>query len=165
MTTLPSTRSTAWHEAAHCAALCLAGLTPLVCRVDWPERTLLGSTHPDWEHNDFTPDTMYALLISVLQGPLNDGQRVDAWPIDPDTWEDGSHKDGEQAEFIAQWLGFDAAGVDWHYAIFRAQKLGRDRTFRRLVVEIAGALEDKEVLFQSELQQLTDAVLGEQKET
>lgn len=154
----PSTRSTCWHEAAHCASLCLAGLTPLLVRVDWPSETLLGSVKMDWENHDPTPDVMREVLLAILQGPLSDGESVDRWdwPIDVDT------RDGEQCAFLADVLNLDQ--VDFLQIVSKAQRLGRDRTFRRLLVDISAALEDKEVLVQPELQALTDAVLSDSQE-
>ena len=155
---LPSTRSTCWHEAAHAAALCLAGMTPLVARVDWPTKTLAGCVSIDWERNDPTPDVLREVLLAIVQGPLANGESVDRWdwPISVDT------PDGEQCAFLVDVLKLDQ--VDWLGIVCKAQRRGRDRTFRRLMVAISNALEAKEVLLQPELQALTDTVVGRQEE-
>jgi hypothetical protein len=151
----PSTRSTCWHEAEHAASLCLAGMTPLVARVDWPTETLAGAVTMDWERHDPTPDVLREVLVSVLLGPLSNGELVDRWdwPVNVDT------SDGEQVRFLVNLLRLDQVG--FLQIVFKAQRLGRDRTFRRLLVDISNALEHKEVLLQPELQAMTDAVLSE----
>jgi hypothetical protein len=44
---LPGSRERAYHEASHCAALCVAGLVPSVVRTDFPDDAA-GSMDIDW---------------------------------------------------------------------------------------------------------------------
>lgn len=160
MTVLPGTREVCWHEAHHAAALCLSGLTPLLVRVDWPTQELAGSVKPDWENHAPNPDVMREVLIAILQGPISAGGLHEAqitWPIDPTTgWQDGTRRDVEQIQFIVESLGLDR--IDWLGIVNEAVSLARSPRFRRLVVEIATALEHTELLFQHELIALTAKV-------
>ena len=159
------TDTTAWHEAGHAASLCLSGLTPLPVRSDWPTQTLLGQVKFDWEAHEPTEDVMREVLVSVLQGPIAEGEVLEVWdwPINPDAVTPECRRDAEQAAFIVDLLHLDQ--VDFLQIAFKATQLGRDRTFRRLLVAISSALEDKELLFKDELQQLTDAVIAEREDT
>ena len=161
---LPRTDSTVWHEAGHAASLCLSGLTPLLVRSDWPTETLLGQVKLDWENHDPTEDVMREVLVGVLQGPIAAGEVLEVWdwPINPDAVPAECRRDAEQAAFVVDLLHLDQ--VDFLQIAFKAEHLGRDRTFRRLLVAISSALEEKELLFQDELQQLTDAVIAEREE-
>jgi hypothetical protein len=153
---LPTGREVAWHEAHHAAALCLAGLTPLVARTDWPTPTLAGVVKPDWERHPIDDRTMGALLVAILMGPISEGEPVFthvAWPIDPDEWQDGCQADAAQLSFVAQWLGLDL--VDYMKVVCEAGRLAKDLRYRRLVVAIAHALERDEIVLQPELEQLT----------
>ena len=157
MSQAPATISeTSWHEAHHAASLCLDGLTPLVARIDWPTATLAGTVRPDWETHDINEHTMRRLLISVLLGPISEGERVYvhvAWPINPAEWQDGCQADAKQAAFITQWLGIGLA--DYIRYVYAADQRAKDLRFLRLVVAIAHELERSEVLMQPELERLT----------
>jgi hypothetical protein len=158
---LPSARALAWHEAGHAAALCVVGWPPAWVRIDWPSDSLLGSVGPDWESRDPDERTMRELLVSVLQGPISDGERrISDWPILPEQWKAGNRRDAEQAAFIAHYLGIDRA-ADWGWFVFKAQRLGRTRRFRELVVAIASELERVEVLLRPELVHLTEGANGD----
>lgn len=165
MNMLPRTDSTVWHEASHAASLCLSGLVPVLVRCDWPTQTQLGSVRFDWTAFEPSELVMREILVSLLQGPLAEGEVLDHWdwPIDPDAVTPECRKDAEQAAFIVGLLHLDR--VDFLQIAFKATQLGRDRTFRRLLVAISNALEDKELLFKDELQQLTDAAIAEREET
>ena len=159
MSVLPSTRTLAWHEAHHAAALCLSGLPPVWARIDWPEERLGGSVRVDWEHHDPDPGTLREVLIATLMGPICDAEsRLDDWPIRAYEWDVGNQRDAEQAAFLADVLGLDQ--VDWLGVVFKATTRSRERRFRELVVKIAGELERVEVVFQPELIRLAEGVSG-----
>jgi hypothetical protein len=89
-------------------------------------------------------------LFAIVMGPISDGETaIDQWPIDPSAWHDRNTTDGKLAAFIAEWLSFD--NVDWLWITHKARSLGRQQHYRRLVVAISHALQDREVLFKHEL--------------
>jgi hypothetical protein len=113
----------------------------------------------DWEHHDFTPRHMHADLLSVVLGPIADGEpqlNVSCWPIDPDQWQDANVHDGRQDKFLVDWLGLDQ--VAWGYALHKASRRTRDRRFSRLVSEIARELEQTGELHQPELNAIAERV-------
>lgn len=142
---LPSTRSTCYHEAAHAASLILNGWPPKVVRVDMP-RGLLGSCKVDWDARDPSDTgTLRLALISVLCGPMSDGENVTQWY--PDAWPE--NRDGQQAKYLSEELGLDE--VAWGFVCYKAARQCRDRHFRTLQVAIAQRLEDVEIVGQAEL--------------
>ncbi len=155
---LPPTRQTAMHEAHHAAALCLFGMPPLVVRCDWPEERRLGWTQLDWKHNTPDRETLCQVLVATLMGPVAEGQLIDSWPIDVDEWCEIGREDAEQVAFLADVLTFDV--VDWHHAIFKAQRLAKRRDYAELVVAIATELERSELLLQPEVERLARQVMG-----
>ena len=102
MNMLPRTDSTVWHEASHAASLCLSGLVPVLVRCDWPTQTQLGSVRFDWTAFEPSELVMREILVSLLQGPLAEGEVLDHWdwPIDPDAVTPECRKDAEQAAFV-----------------------------------------------------------------
>jgi hypothetical protein len=152
MTRMQTSRSVAAHEAAHCASLIMNGLTPLWCRCDAPTQRLAGSVGLDWDGWEVDDRTLRAILVALLQGPAADGELKSDWPVNPDDWDDASRLDAEQISFISEVLALDA--VDWHFVLFQVQKQGRDHRYRRLLVAIAQALEDHELLFRPELERI-----------
>jgi hypothetical protein len=155
VTTLPSPTEIARHEAAHAAAFCLLGLVPLCVRVDLPTPTLAGSVKLDWERHDPSRDVLRKVLVATLMGPLQDGTHVDDWPVNPAEWDGGAERDADVIAFLIDTLELDE--VDWRYDVFKAQRLGCRRDFRRLQVAIAGELERKEIVGRDELIELMEA--------
>jgi len=76
----PSTRSTAWHEAFHAAALCLAGLVPECVRVDWPEADLAGCVILDWGPDGPDADKGRSVLVAIMLGDMTAGERWEDFP-------------------------------------------------------------------------------------
>jgi hypothetical protein len=159
--TLPSTRSTAWHEAAHAASLIMSGMTPAAVRVDQPAPDRLGSCQPNWEDHDLSPHNMRELVVSVILGPLNDGDITDLteWPPDFSRWSEHSEADAGQLCFLIDFLQLDQ--IAWLQLLTRAQRLARDSRFRQLTAAIAGPLEDRELLLKHELEEIATGVLGD----
>lgn len=153
---LPSSRTVAFHEAHHAAALMVGGMTPKLVRTDRPDQTTAGSVTIDWGDRP-TRESAPAVLIGVLAGGLSEsGHGWDEWPLDPERVNDFARRDAEQARKLADYLKFDR--VDWAHALWQARQLGRCREFRRLVVAISDELEQREVLDRDDLERIRQEV-------
>jgi hypothetical protein len=152
--TLPTASALAWHEAHHCAVLCMAGMVPKTVRTDWPDATTLGQCRIDWGDDGATREKAVHVLISVLAGPMADGETwKDNWPIDPGRVSVHARSDAEHAARLAKFLRLDHAG--WLHTVWRTRRLLASPAFRRLVVVIADRLEHVEYLDADDLVQLT----------
>jgi hypothetical protein len=93
------------------------------------------------------------VLLAVVLGGMTEGHKGwPSWPIDPDQVPVGARRDAEQARALANYLKLDNAG--WLHVLWKANRLGRHRDFRRLVVLIADQLERVEVLTAEDLERL-----------
>jgi hypothetical protein len=160
MRTYPSSYETCLHEAHHCASLICAGLVPQYVRSDWPTERQAGKVKLDWENWDISRESMYAVTLAVMQAPLAEGRFLDDWPLNLDQWADlgGCHQDAVALAHLTARLGFD--GVDWHFAIYRANQQARTSRYRRLLAAITRELEAKELLLRHELEQIVAEVDG-----
>jgi hypothetical protein len=132
------------HEAHHAAALCLLGMVPTCVRTDWPAPDLFGTVTVDWCGSP-DRDTAGRVLLAVVLGGMTEGHKGwRSWPSDPHRVAVGARCDAEQARTLAEYLKPDNAG--WVHVLWKANQLGRQRAFRRLVVRIADQLERVEVL-------------------
>jgi hypothetical protein len=158
--TLPGSRSTARHEAAHAASLIMSGLTPLAVQADQPTERLLGRVLTDWENHDLTERNLREHLLSILVAPLLEGERIDdtRWRPDFDGWCDHCATDARQAQFLIKLLRLNR--FDWIGVVCRARRRTRDQTFRRLLVAIADEVEELECVLQPELDRIAEGVLG-----
>jgi hypothetical protein len=163
----PGAREVAAHEASHGAALIAQGIVPLLVRTDRPADNLLGSVKLDWDEIDPRDRiTLRKILIGVLAGPLQDRepQLTNAalatdWPIDPDVWDDGNHADAKVITVLIDLARLDQ--IDYLQDVARAKRLGKDRRYRRLMVALTDALEDRELLVKHELQELAATIPDE----
>jgi hypothetical protein len=160
---LPSVRSTCLHESAHTASLIIDGQTPLAVMVDvWSGANgVMGRVVADWENHDLTPKTVTAQLVCVLAGPVFYGGEpqvdITCWPIAPHKWRaDGNVSDGEQAKVLVEWLKLDR--ISWGRVCHKVAERVEDRHFRRLVSEVARALQDVGELHQSDLHAIAERV-------
>ena len=149
--TRASSAQLAWHESYHAASLCMAGMTPLVARIDG-NNGLAGSVRLDWDTHEVDDDTVREALLATILGPLSEGTMRDEWPIIVEDWDETVQRDAEQALFLAGVLGFD--GLDWMRLVYDARHRARQPRFRRLVRAISIELERLEVLLQPELEQI-----------
>lgn len=131
------------------------GQTPLSVMVDvfsGATDGLVGRVKPDFETHDLTPRVLRNQLVAVVLGAMSHGEPqldVMAWPIDPDSWREGSGHDARHAKFICEWLGLDQ--VDWGHVLHTASERAKDKRFRHLVRAIATDLERVGELHQPEL--------------
>jgi hypothetical protein len=156
--TMSTSRSTAFHEAHHAAALVIAGMVPKAARTDWPDATTAGSVKVDWG-DGIDPDKARAVLQAALLGPLAEGESWDDWPIDLGSVAEDSRRDAEQAATLVNWLKLDRAG--FLCEVWRAGQLARKPAFRCLVVAITDELERVEVLDADDLRRIHDRVREE----
>jgi hypothetical protein len=159
MRVLPSDRQIAMHEAHHAAALLLLGLPPGGARIDQPSADEAGNVEVDWG-DSITPDrTRRVLLAIIVGGRCEGGQGWSDWPLDPDRVPVRARSDADKARYLAERLDFDA--VDWQVALLDARHLSDRRKFRRLVLAIAAALEEREVLERADLVRIFEATREE----
>jgi hypothetical protein len=155
---LPGGRERAWHEAYHCAGLCLAGLVPRCARTDFPHAGAAGSVDIDWgEGGHRNPAAAKAVLVSIVLGGTSEGHRgweVENWPIDAGQMAAGAVGDALMARELIEHFGLGQ--VDWCHVLWQAQQLGRRQDFRRLVVRIADELERVELLYADDLRALME---------
>jgi hypothetical protein len=153
---LPGSRERAWHEAYHCAALCIAGLVPKCARTDFPHDGAAGSVDIDWgEGGHRDPAAAKAVLVAIVLGGTTEGHQGwqwDNWPIDPRQMAEGAVGDALMARELAEHFEMDR--VDWCQVLWGADRLGRRQDFRRLAVAIADELERVEVLTALDLAEL-----------
>jgi hypothetical protein len=155
---LPGGRERAWHEAYHCAALCIAGLVPKCARTDFPHDGAAGSVDIDWGEGGYrNPAAAKAVLVSIILGGTTEGRQGwewDNWPIDPRQMAEGAVGDALMARELLDHFEMDQ--VDWCHVLWQADRLGRRQDFRRLVVRVADALERVELLYADDLRALMD---------
>ena len=147
----------AWHEGAHAAGALALGLSPTGARIDWPQRGLLGLVSFDWGDDGITEDQARLLLVAVLTGALSETPAADwaEWPPDADSLPATLGADVEAATVLAKYIGVsDRAG--WGFHLYRAERLARQPRYRRLLVAIASALEQREVLDGDDLRQIRE---------
>jgi hypothetical protein len=158
-TTLPGLRERARHEAAHCAAMLHMDWPPLSCRIDFPHTNgelSAGSTAPDWDgRGGLSEDGMRDFAIAVLVAFHAEGEPVtvlDGWPLEdcPRFENAGLSGDVRQLNFCGQWLSL--THVEFLQLVFKAERMWRDRRFRRLMVKVAEQLDDLELVLKPELQ-------------
>ena len=156
--TLPSSRQVAWHEAYHAAALCLAGLVPRSVSIRWPVDFAAGDVEIDWGPGGYRdPTRAKDVLTAVVVAAHTEGKEgweITNWPIDPFLMAEGGRGDAAVAGELFEHFGLDQ--VDWCQVLWKADKLGRRRDFRRLVVRIARALEPVDVLYADDLRALME---------
>jgi hypothetical protein len=154
---LPGGRERAWHEAYHCAGLCIAGLVPKCARTDFPHDGAAGSVDIDWgEGGHRNRAAAKAVLVSIVLGGTTEGWQGwewDNWPIDAGQMAEGARGDALLVRELMEHFELDR--VDWHHILWKAEQLGRRQDFRRLVVRIANELERVEVLTAQDLEDLT----------
>jgi hypothetical protein len=156
----PTGREIARHEAHHAAAMLVQGMCPAEVRTDWPGRGQAGKMTIDWGDGP-DPESMRIVLRSILLGAMTEGLADwGQWPVDPDRSPHGARRDAEQAHDLADCLELDE--VAWRFELFKANRIGRQREFRELVVAITDELERREVLTAEDLRQIHDEV-GEEK--
>jgi len=91
---LPGARQRASHEAAHAAALCVAGMVPMCARTDFPGE-LAGSVTLDWG-DGIDRDKAEGALIAVVLGGMAEGSAGwRDWPLDRDRVSPGARGDAE----------------------------------------------------------------------
>jgi hypothetical protein len=158
--TLPGAHERAWHEAFHCAALCMAGLVPKCARTDFPYAHAAGEVKVDWGSGGYRdPARAKDVLVSIIAGGLTEGPQGwtgENFPIDPWAMAEGARGDGAFARELAE--HFDIDQVDWYHVLWKAEQLCRRPDFRRLVVRIAAELEDRELLYADDLRALMEPV-------
>jgi hypothetical protein len=130
-------------------------MVPKCVRTDWPEPDLFGTVTVDWGDGP-DRDTAGRVLVAVVLGGMTEGHKGwRSWPIDPDRVAVGARRDARQARTLANYLNLDNAG--WLHVLWKANQLGRQRDFRRLLVAIADGLERVEVLTAQDLRTLMAA--------
>jgi hypothetical protein len=154
MTTLPSSRSIAQHEAHHASALCIQGMVPECVRTDYPSATEFGRVTIDWGDR-VTRDKATRVLVAIFLGATTEGFEGWDWPIDVDRVPTGARYDAERARYLAHTY-LKLGPVDWSYVRWQASQIARDQKFRRLVVAIADELEWREVLYADDLRKLME---------
>ena len=155
---LPGGRERAWHEAYHCASLCIVGLVPRCARTDFPHDGAAGSVDIDWgEGGHRDPAVAKHVLVSTVLGGLTEGDagwEWDNWPIDARQMAEGAVGDALMVRELLDHFEMDR--VDWAHVLWQAEQLGRRQDFRRLVVRIAAELEQIEVLHADDLRALME---------
>jgi hypothetical protein len=144
----------AFHEAHHAAAALMQGMTPKCCRIDWPKDGVDGSVTLSLG-DDPDPHKVRQALIACLLGSMAIGERWEDFPVDPDRVDPVARPDARLAAKLADALSFDL--VDWHHAVWEADRLARSIEFRHLVVAIVDELERVEVLEREDLIRIRDA--------
>jgi hypothetical protein len=144
------------HEAAHPSAMICFGMIPRVVRIDWPIKTLAGSTSLDLETFDPDDRNLRNLLVAVLAAPAIEGRLREDYPIIPVLWEHTCQDDAEKARYLVKRLGFDHVG--WLQHVEKARRLTRNPRFLRLLRAIAHELEQREVLYQSDLAEIAGTI-------
>jgi hypothetical protein len=130
-------------------------MVPKCVRTDWPEPDLFGTVTVDWCDGP-DRDTAGRVLVAVVLGGMTEGHKGwRSWPIDPDRVAPGARRDALQARTLANYLKLDNAG--WLHVLWKANQLGRQRDFRRLLVARADELERVEVMDAEDLRTLMAA--------
>jgi hypothetical protein len=155
---LPGSHERAWHEAAHAAALCIAGLVPKSARSDFPNEREAGEVIIDWGEGGFRNGAAAkAVLVATIVGGTTEGPQGwdwDNWPIDQARMAVGARGD---ARFVRTLLKhFEMDQVDWCHLLWQADQLWRRQDFRRLVVRISDELERVELLYPDDLRALME---------
>lgn len=137
------------HEAGHVAGLVLRGRLPRRVTADWPKPGIAGEMVVDWGDEGCTPDSAAAVAISVLLGPIAEGN-----PSWPPTWplEEDTRGDERDLAILLRYLKVDEA--NYIALCAEARTLAKTPEFVRLVGLVARALELKDELDAGDLRRL-----------
>jgi hypothetical protein len=164
VTAVLNDRRNADHEAAHVAAILVAGLPPpLIVRTDHPRPDLAGLMRLDWDHLDpDDPVVLRALVVALLAGAGAEGFHAEIldWPPECGDWPDSAAKDVQQVVHLVERLGIDQ--IRWGQLCYRAAELWRDTTFKTVFVAVRDQLLEKEFLTGDEIRKIAADALGDQ---